>query len=130
VLTDTRSILAIMPLSALFILFDFVIHNPNHPDTQSNITLLNVVSGHFNFLEHVSHGALPGSHLSRFAQIAQEYIQKLTKSSSKILESTHHTKEPSRNVDHSSTDKNLSTSQEAKIALTVKLRSIVVLQTT
>lgn len=117
-----------MPLSALFILFDFVIHNPNHPDTQSNITLLNIVSGHFNFLEHASHGSLPGSHLSRFAHIAQEYIQKLTKSSSKIVELTHQSNEASQIVGHSSTDKNLSTNQQAKRAITVEPISMVELQ--
>lgn len=119
-----------MPLSALFILFDFVIHNPNHPDTQSNITLLNIVSGHFNFLEHASHGSLPGSHLSRFAHIAQEYVQEVTKSSSEIVEPTHHNNEARQIVGHSSADKNLSTSQQAKGATTVEPISMVVLQAT
>lgn len=119
-----------MPLSALFILFDFVIHNPNHPDTQSNITLLNIVSGHFNFLEHASHGALPGSHLSRFAHIAQEYIQKLTKSCSKLVEPTHHNDEASQIFGHSSTDKDLSTSLQVQRTSTVEPISMVMLQAT
>ncbi|EHK22926.1 uncharacterized protein TRIVIDRAFT_4969, partial [Trichoderma virens Gv29-8] len=68
-------ILAIMPLSALFILFDFVIHNPAHPDTRQNLILLDIVSGHFSLLEHVSGGVLPGSYLSRFGNIARQYAE-------------------------------------------------------
>ncbi|KAK1851791.1 fungal specific transcription factor [Colletotrichum chrysophilum] len=37
--------LAIMPLSALFILFDFIIYNPLHPDVRSNLTLLDIAVG-------------------------------------------------------------------------------------
>ncbi|KAH6646395.1 hypothetical protein BKA67DRAFT_584174 [Truncatella angustata] len=73
-------ILAIMPLSSLFILFDFVIHNPRHPDTRANIVLLDVVSGHFSLLEHTSNGLLPGSHLSEFVYIAKQYLQNLPES--------------------------------------------------
>ncbi|KAH6869509.1 fungal-specific transcription factor domain-containing protein [Thelonectria olida] len=70
-------ILAIMPLSALFILFDFIIHNPRHPDTRANVVLLDIVSGHFSFLEHASAGSMPGNYLSEFAQIAKQYLQEL-----------------------------------------------------
>ncbi|UKZ47977.1 hypothetical protein TrVGV298_002213 [Trichoderma virens] len=71
-------ILAIMPLSALFILFDFVIHNPAHPDTRQNLILLDIVSGHFSLLEHVSGGVLPGSYLSRFGNIARQYAEEFS----------------------------------------------------
>ncbi|KAJ0103941.1 hypothetical protein J7T55_010958 [Diaporthe amygdali] len=70
-------ILGIMPLSALFILFDFIVQNPYHADTRANLTLLDIVSGHFSQLEHVSAGALPGNHLSEFAHIARRYVQEL-----------------------------------------------------
>ncbi|KAF5517771.1 hypothetical protein CGCA056_v011005 [Colletotrichum aenigma] len=56
--------LAIMPLSALFILFDFTIYNPQHPDVRSNLTLLDITVGHFSLLDHASGGSLPGSHLN------------------------------------------------------------------
>ncbi|GKZ51372.1 hypothetical protein AbraIFM66951_005519 [Aspergillus brasiliensis] len=68
-------ILAIMPLSALFILFDFVIHNPTHPDTRQHITMLDIVSGHFSLLDHVSGGVLPGNYLSRFGHMARQYAE-------------------------------------------------------
>lgn len=66
-----------MPLSSLFILFDFIVQNPYHSDTRSNLTLLDIVSGHFSQLEHVSAGSLPGNHLSEFAHIARRYVQEL-----------------------------------------------------
>lgn len=66
-----------MPLSALFILFDFIVQNPHHADTRANLTLLDIASGHFSQLEHVSAGVLPGNHLSEFAHIARRYVQEL-----------------------------------------------------
>lgn len=66
-----------MPLSALFILFDFVVQNPHHADTRANLTLMDIVSGHFSQLEHVSAGSLPGNYLSEFAHIARRYVQEL-----------------------------------------------------
>ncbi|KAH8645936.1 fungal-specific transcription factor domain-containing protein [Tricladium varicosporioides] len=68
-------ILGSMPLSALFILFDFVVHNPAHPETKSNISLLGVVAGYFCRLEYASSGSLPTSLLSDFAHIARQYVQ-------------------------------------------------------
>lgn len=71
------SILGIMPLSALFILFDFVVQNPHYADTRANLTLMDIVSGHFSQLEHVSAGSLPVNYLSEFAHIARRYVQEL-----------------------------------------------------
>ncbi|KAF8847337.1 hypothetical protein BDZ45DRAFT_637155 [Acephala macrosclerotiorum] len=68
-------VLGSMPLSALFILFDFVVHNPTHPQTQSNLILLGVAAGYFCRLEHASGGSLPSSLLSDFAHIARQYVQ-------------------------------------------------------
>lgn len=66
-----------MPLSALLILFDFIIHNPRHTETKSNLALLDVVSGHFSLLDLASNGSLPGSYLSEFAHIARQFINNL-----------------------------------------------------
>ncbi|CAG8905862.1 unnamed protein product [Penicillium egyptiacum] len=68
-------ILAILPLSALFILFDFVIHNPTHPETRNNLSLLDVVAGHFSLLDYKSGGFLPASLLTEFAHIARQYVK-------------------------------------------------------
>ena len=64
-----------MPLTALFILFDFVVHNPTHPDTKSNLPLLGIVAGYFCRVELASAGALQSSLLSEFAHIARDYVQ-------------------------------------------------------
>jgi hypothetical protein len=75
VLNSYISILAIMPLSALFILFDFIIHCPAHSDIRKYLILLDIVSGHFSLLEHASRGSLPGNYLSRFAHIARQHVE-------------------------------------------------------
>ncbi|GKZ27851.1 hypothetical protein AbraCBS73388_005891, partial [Aspergillus brasiliensis] len=68
-------ILAVLPLAALFILFDFVIHNPLHPETRKNLSLLDVAAGHFSLLEYESGGFLPASLLTEFAHIARQYVR-------------------------------------------------------
>ncbi|KAJ5354050.1 hypothetical protein N7541_006614 [Penicillium brevicompactum] len=74
-------ILSIMPLSALFILFDFIIHCPARPDIREKLTLLDILSGHFSMLEHASGGLLPGNYLSRFAHIARRHVETFTSQS-------------------------------------------------
>lgn len=64
-----------MPLIALFILFDLVIHNPSHPETSGNLALLEVAAGHFSRLEYVSGGTLPSSILAEFAYLARNYVR-------------------------------------------------------
>jgi len=68
-------VLAGVPLSGLFVLFDLVIHNPTHPETSTNLALLEVASGHFSRVEYASGGTLPGSLVSDFAHIAREYVR-------------------------------------------------------
>jgi hypothetical protein len=64
-----------MPISALFILFDLVIHNPTHPETNNNLALLDVASGHFSRIEYATCGTLPGSLVSEFAHIARDFVR-------------------------------------------------------
>ncbi|KAL3456124.1 fungal-specific transcription factor domain-containing protein [Aspergillus heterothallicus] len=70
-------ILAILPLSALFILFDFVIHHPTDSDIHGYLTLLDIVAGHFSQLDYASNGAIPSSHLSEFSHMARGYVQRV-----------------------------------------------------
>ncbi|KAK1149842.1 hypothetical protein N8T08_003398 [Aspergillus melleus] len=67
-------IVALAPISALMILFDLVIHNPNHPETTLNLALLDIASGHFSRIEYSSNGTLPGRLISEFAHLARQYI--------------------------------------------------------
>jgi len=53
------------------------VHNPTHPDTKSNLSLLGVAAGYFCRLEYASGGSLPSSLLSDFAYIARQYVQDL-----------------------------------------------------
>lgn len=77
-------VLAAVPLTALFVLFDLVIENPTHPETSSNLALLDIGSGHFSRIEYASQGALPGSIVSEFAHIARSYVREISYPQSEI----------------------------------------------
>jgi hypothetical protein len=66
--------LAVLPLSCLMILFDLVVHNPDHPEVSLSLALLDIASGHFSRLEFASNGTLPGSLVAQFAHLARQYI--------------------------------------------------------
>lgn len=65
------------PMSASFIIFDFIVHNPTHPDTKCNLSLLGVAAGYFFQLEYVSGGAIPTSPLSDMAAMGRDYIRQM-----------------------------------------------------
>lgn len=69
------SIIAAVPVTALFTLFDFVIHNPLQPDTWSNLALLEMVGGHFSRIEYATGGSMPGTLVSEFSHIARDYVK-------------------------------------------------------
>ncbi|KAJ5960261.1 uncharacterized protein N7479_007411 [Penicillium vulpinum] len=66
--------LAVLPLSCLMILFDLVVHNPEHPEASLSLALLDIASGHFSRLEFASNGTLPGSLVAQFAHLARQYV--------------------------------------------------------
>ncbi|KEY71272.1 hypothetical protein S7711_02377, partial [Stachybotrys chartarum IBT 7711] len=70
-------ILAGIPVMALFVLFDIVIHDPRLPETASNLTLLDMAAGHFSRIEFASGGAVPGSLIGEFAKIARDYVHEI-----------------------------------------------------
>nr|XP_036589786.1 uncharacterized protein CTRU02_00540 [Colletotrichum truncatum]KAF6801791.1 hypothetical protein CTRU02_00540 [Colletotrichum truncatum] len=70
-------IIAGIPLTALFVLFDIVIHDPRQPETGSNLALLDMVAGHFSRIEYASNGTLPGSLISEFTKIARDYVNEV-----------------------------------------------------
>lgn len=74
VLMNCHRVIAGMPITALFVLFDLVVHNPSHPEIWSNLALLDVAGGHFSRIQYASGGALPGSLITEFAYIAREYV--------------------------------------------------------
>ncbi|CEL00967.1 hypothetical protein ASPCAL00559 [Aspergillus calidoustus] len=64
-----------VPLSASFILFDFIVHHPAHPDTTATLSLLSAVAAYFCHLDYASGGMMPVSLLSDMASIARDYIR-------------------------------------------------------
>jgi len=63
-------------VASLLVIFDVVISYPKHPDTSTNLALLDVGGGHFSRIEYASAGWLPGSLLTQFSQIAREYVSR------------------------------------------------------
>jgi hypothetical protein len=81
-LTLRCSLCGMMPIAALFILFDFVVHNPHHRDTQENLVLLDRAVVHFRLIDTASHGIIPGNTIAEFAGIARKYATSLKQDSS------------------------------------------------
>ncbi|KAI3558341.1 hypothetical protein CABS02_01488 [Colletotrichum abscissum] len=69
--------MATIPIMAFFVLFDLVIHNPRQIHTATNLALLDVVKGHCSRMEMISNGAIPGSMVGEFAQIARSYVNEV-----------------------------------------------------
>ncbi|KAK3349154.1 fungal-specific transcription factor domain-containing protein [Lasiosphaeria hispida] len=78
-------VLGTVPLSAMLVLFDLVVHNPNHPETETNLTLLDMVTGYFSRLEYVTEGVVPVSMLSGFAHIALQYVRECREAGTSTL---------------------------------------------
>lgn len=66
-----------MPLSAIFILFDIVVHQPQHRDTDRNLLLLDKAGDYFGLIDMASDGLLPGRNLAKFSSIARQYVDRL-----------------------------------------------------
>ncbi|KAI1390699.1 uncharacterized protein F4822DRAFT_161416 [Hypoxylon trugodes] len=81
-------VMAVIPIVALFILFDLVVTNPKHVGTATNLALLDMGGGHFSRIEVASGGNLPGSLIGEFAHIAREYVNtvKSDDTSNQLLE--------------------------------------------
>ncbi|KAH6688978.1 hypothetical protein F5X68DRAFT_254799 [Plectosphaerella plurivora] len=69
-------VLAGIPITALFVLFDMVIQDGGvrTHETQTNLALLDMAAGHFSRIEYASGGTLPGSLIAEFAHVARDYI--------------------------------------------------------
>jgi hypothetical protein len=63
-----------VPLAAMFVLFDFVVHNPHHHETTTNLALLDVAAGYFSRLDYATGSALPSSQLSGFSHLASQFV--------------------------------------------------------
>ncbi|KAH7318101.1 fungal-specific transcription factor domain-containing protein [Stachybotrys elegans] len=70
-------VLAVLPLSAVFILFDFVIHNPSHRESRMNLSVLDKAAGYFSLLSLAAGESLPGEVPAELTRIAREYYWKV-----------------------------------------------------
>ncbi|GLA98363.1 hypothetical protein AtubIFM57143_006304 [Aspergillus tubingensis] len=67
--------LGIVPISALFVIFDFVIHNPFHKETATNISFLDIAAGYFSRWEISNRDSLPASTAAEFSHIARQFVR-------------------------------------------------------
>ncbi|KAJ8098167.1 fungal-specific transcription factor domain-containing protein [Lipomyces tetrasporus] len=77
-------ILVVLPVSAVFILFDLVIHNPYHRESRTNLSLLDSAAGYFSLVDIACNQALPAGMLPEFAHIAREYFWRAQQSKTSI----------------------------------------------
>ena len=63
---------------AMFIIFDFVIKNPLHSETKTNLSYLDIVAAHFARLDLASKGTLHDAKVSEFTAIARLYVDSFT----------------------------------------------------
>ncbi|OAA59859.1 fungal specific transcription factor domain containing protein [Niveomyces insectorum RCEF 264] len=68
-------VLAVVPLTALLVLFDIIVHDPTRPDTGRHLALLDMGAGYFSRIEYASGSTLPGSLIAEFAHIARDYVR-------------------------------------------------------
>ncbi|PVH91671.1 hypothetical protein DM02DRAFT_663725 [Periconia macrospinosa] len=71
-------ILGVMPMVAMFIVFDFVVHNPLHAETRKNLSYLDIVAAHYARLDLLAHGTIHDAKVAEFTSIARLYVEKMT----------------------------------------------------
>lgn len=67
-----------MPMVAMFIVFDFVVHNPLHPETRKNLSYLDIAAAHYARLDLLAQGTIHDAKVAEFTSIARLYVESLT----------------------------------------------------
>jgi hypothetical protein len=68
-----------MPMVAMFIIFDFVVHNPLHAETKKNLSYLDIIAAHFARLDLLAQGTIHDAKVAEFTSIARLYVETLTR---------------------------------------------------
>lgn len=63
---------------AMFIVFDFVVHNPLHAETKKNLSYLDIVAAHYARLDLLAKGTIHDAKVAEFTSIARLYVETLT----------------------------------------------------
>jgi hypothetical protein len=67
-----------MPMVAMFIVFEFVVHNPLHAETKKNLSYLDIVAAHYARLDLLAQGTVHDAKVAEFTSIARLYVESLT----------------------------------------------------
>ncbi|EUC27735.1 hypothetical protein COCCADRAFT_110891 [Bipolaris zeicola 26-R-13] len=81
-------ILGVMPMVAMFIVFDFVVHNPLHAETRRNLSYLDIVAAHYARLDLLAQGTIHDARVADFTSITRLYVESLTGDSANTADNT------------------------------------------
>lgn len=73
---------------AMFIVFDFVVHNPLHAETRRNLSYLDIVAAHYARLDLLAQGTIHDARVADFTSIARLYVESLTGDSANTADNT------------------------------------------
>jgi len=86
-----------MPLAAMFILFESIVHDPTHQNSKENLLFLDIATGYFGRLEYESGGSIEGSIFSEFTFLARDFVRKEEKNKRSVTSNVTNAA-PSRGV--------------------------------
>ncbi|KAG7407188.1 hypothetical protein Forpe1208_v012565 [Fusarium oxysporum f. sp. rapae] len=81
-------IIGVMPMVAMFIVFDFVIHNPLHAETRKNLSYLDIVAAHYARLDLLAQGTIHDAKVAEFTSIARLYVETFTRNQANMANIT------------------------------------------
>ncbi|RKK21210.1 hypothetical protein BFJ67_g17402 [Fusarium oxysporum f. sp. cepae] len=69
-----------MPQSALFLLFDFIIENPCHEETQKDLSYMQIIASYFMRLQYATQDDADSTLSTEFYQIASKFVENVASS--------------------------------------------------
>lgn len=94
-MTNVNRILGVMPMVAMFIVFDFVVHNPLHAETKKNLSYLDIVAAHYARLDLLAQGTIHDAKVAEFTSIARLYVESFTEDRANMASGTSISARPS-----------------------------------
>jgi hypothetical protein len=85
-----------MPQSASFVLFDFILEHPSHPETKKNLAYMQKAASYFMRLQYATDNDAFGTIPTEFYQIAAKFVEDITSSGVSEIQ----TGENSERVEH------------------------------
>ncbi|KAF4435193.1 transcriptional regulatory [Fusarium acutatum] len=78
VLQSEDLIIGVMPMVAMFTVFDFVMHNPLHAETRKNLSYLDIVAAHYARFDLLAQVTIHDAKVAEFTSIARLCFETIT----------------------------------------------------